>query len=83
MKYLSTILINIIIFFIKLYKYFISPILKNNCRYLPTCSSYTIEALKKHGLILGFYYSFKRISSCHPFGGNGYDPVPHKIERKG
>jgi len=50
--------------------------LPNACRYYPTCSVYSIEALKKHGPIKGSYYSIKRILSCHPWGGSGYDPVP-------
>ena len=50
--------------------------LPNACRYYPTCSVYSIEALKKYGPIKGSYYSIKRILSCHPWGGSGYDPVP-------
>lgn len=46
------------------------------CRYTPTCSTYGIEAIKKHGPIKGFWLAIKRISSCHPWGGSGYDPVP-------
>lgn len=61
---------------VRVYQWFISPILPPSCRYTPTCSNYTIEALKKHGLLIGTYYSIKRILSCHPFGGQGYDPVP-------
>jgi uncharacterized protein len=67
---------------IKLYQYFISPLLKTNCRYLPTCSEYTIIALKEHGLIKGLRLSLKRIFSCHPYGGEGYDPVPKKIRKE-
>ena len=73
--------ISLIICFIKLYQILISPLIKNNCRYLPTCSQFTIEALNEHGIIKGIYYSFKRILSCHPMGGKGYDPVPKKIKR--
>jgi hypothetical protein len=46
------------------------------CRYTPTCSEYTVQALKKHGLFKGGWLAIKRISSCHPWGGSGYDPVP-------
>ena len=46
------------------------------CRYQPTCSSYMIEALKKHGPFKGLFLGLKRIASCHPWGGSGYDPVP-------
>tara|TARA_Y100000590_G_scaffold435507_1_gene555006 strand:- start:34 stop:282 length:249 start_codon:yes stop_codon:yes gene_type:complete len=67
-----------IIFFIKIYQLIISPLLGQNCRYLPTCSEYTKESLKTHGLIKGSYFAIKRISSCHPFGGHGYDPIPKK-----
>ena len=63
---------------IKCYQYFISPFLGNRCRYLPTCSEYYIESLKTHGLIKGSVMGIKRIFSCHPWGGSGYDPVPEK-----
>ena len=63
---------------IKLYQWFVSPILKTNCRYLPTCSEYAVLSLKEHGIIKGLYLTFKRIFSCHPYGGEGYDPVPKK-----
>ena len=61
---------------IKLYQILISPYLPNSCRYTPTCSNYAIEALKKHGVIKGVYLSIRRILSCNPWGGSGYDPVP-------
>lgn len=48
----------------------------NKCRYQPTCSHYALEALKKHGLFKGGFLAIKRILSCHPWGGHGYDPVP-------
>ena len=67
---------------IKFYQIFISPIIGQNCRYLPTCSEYTIECLKKFGIIKGFFLSIKRISRCHPLGSHGYDPVPNKLEEK-
>jgi len=53
----------------------ISPMLPPTCRYTPTCSTYAIQALKKHGPIKGAYLAIKRILSCNPFGGSGYDPV--------
>ena len=62
--------------FIKIYQYGISPWLGKNCRYEPTCSHYTVEALQKHGPLKGLYLGIKRILSCHPWGGSGYDPVP-------
>ena len=61
---------------IKFYQFFISPFLGLNCRFNPTCSNYSINSLKKHGLIVGLYYSILRISKCHPWGGSGDDPVP-------
>ncbi len=61
---------------IKGYQYFISPLTPASCRYQPTCSHYTHEALKKHGLFKGGWLSLKRIFSCHPWGGSGHDPVP-------
>ena len=81
-RYLNNFLITLLIFIIKTYQFFLSPILKANCRYLPSCSEYSIIAFKKYGLIKGFYYSLKRILKCHPFGGSGYDPVPKKINKE-
>jgi len=70
------------ILLIKVYKYTLSPLLPNACRYTPTCSQYAIVALQKHGIIKGTILAVKRISSCHPMGGHGYDPVPEKRELK-
>ncbi|WP_325529686.1 membrane protein insertion efficiency factor YidD [Chitinophaga sp.] len=64
------------IFLIKIYQWFISPLLGSKCRYTPTCSQYGLEAFKKYGLFKGGYLTIKRILSCHPWGGHGYDPVP-------
>ena len=58
------------------YRYCISPMKPPTCRFLPTCSEYAIEAVKKHGPFKGFWLTIKRISRCHPWGGHGYDPVP-------
>ena len=73
------IFINLLIKLIKGYKYLISPLIGNSCRYLPTCSEYSIEALKTYGFFRGCYLSLKRIFSCHPIkflgGGEGFDPV--------
>ena len=66
------------IWLIKLYQRVISPLFPSTCRYNPTCSHYTKEALETHGLLKGSWLAIKRISSCHPWGGNGYDPVPKK-----
>ena len=68
-----------LIYLIKFYKFFISPLLGSNCRYLPTCSEYFIESLKEYGTFKGTYLGIKRISKCHPFkylgGKSGFDPV--------
>ncbi|MCG7281350.1 membrane protein insertion efficiency factor YidD [Chryseobacterium taklimakanense] len=63
---------------IRIYQWFISPLLPSNCRYQPTCSHYMVEALKLHGPVKGFWLGIKRIGRCHPWGGEGYDPVPPK-----
>jgi hypothetical protein len=61
---------------IRLYQLLISPILGHNCRYYPSCSQYTYEAIKKYGLIRGGWLGGKRILRCHPFREGGIDPVP-------
>ena len=77
---------HILIRFIKIYKYMISPLVGPSCRYLPTCSEYSIEALRKFGFLKGLFMSVKRILSCHPIkflgGGEGFDPVNKKIKIK-
>ena len=70
---------NILIKVIKGYKFLISPLFGHSCRYLPTCSEYSIEALKQFGLIKGAFMSIKRILSCHPWGKGGFDPVKKEI----
>lgn len=69
---LKTLLIGLVRF----YQVAISPLKPPSCRYTPTCSNYSLEALRKHGPIKGTYLSVKRIISCNPWGGHGYDPVP-------
>ncbi len=71
-----------IILLVKIYQIFISPILGQNCRYLPTCSEYTVQSLKEYGVVKGLTLSLKRILKCHPWGSHGYDPVPKKLEDK-
>ncbi len=77
---------NIFTFFliklIKIYKFFVSPLLGNSCRYLPTCSEYSIDALKTHGFFKGLFLSTKRIFSCHPWGKGGFDPVKKETKVK-
>ncbi|MBK6523292.1 MAG: membrane protein insertion efficiency factor YidD [Sphingobacteriaceae bacterium] len=64
------------IIFVRFYQLTISPLLPNACRYQPTCSAYTIEAINKYGAIKGCWLGLKRILRCHPWGKHGYDPVP-------
>ena len=82
MKIISNILIDLI----KIYKMVISPYLAPTCRYLPTCSDYTIECLRTYGIIKGILKSAKRIFSCHPIkilgGGEGFDPVNKEVKAK-
>jgi putative membrane protein insertion efficiency factor len=61
---------------VKFYKLVISPWTPSSCRHVPTCSSYAVEALQKHGPGKGLWLSLKRLSKCHPWGTHGYDPVP-------
>ncbi len=76
MKIVTKFLISII----KFYKYFISPYIHSNCRYLPTCSEYFVDTLKLNGAFKGSFLGIKRILRCHPIkilGGNsGFDPAP-------
>ena len=58
----------------------ISPLLGSNCRHVPTCSTYTIEAMREWGVLKGFWLGVKRLSTCHPWGSHGYDSVPKKSE---
>ena len=74
------ILTKILIKMIEGYKYLISPLLGNTCRYLPTCSEYCIESLKNFGFLIGSLLSLKRILSCHPWGRGGFDPVKKRNE---
>tara|TARA_B100001063_G_C16666594_1_gene503945 strand:+ start:59 stop:310 length:252 start_codon:yes stop_codon:yes gene_type:complete len=80
------IITNILIKLITGYQFLISPLLGNSCRYLPTCSEYSIEALKTCGLLKGLYLSITRIFSCHPIkflgGGEGFDPVSKDMKVK-
>jgi len=64
------------VWLVRFYQAAISPYLPPSCRYSPTCSQYTLEALKKHGVFKGGWLSLKRIASCNPWGGHGHDPVP-------
>ena len=76
MKLLNTVLAGLAIVFIKGYRRFISPLLAPSCRYQPTCSEFTLEAIARHGALRGIWLGLKRIGRCHPWGGEGFDPVP-------
>ncbi|MBP1638342.1 MAG: putative rane protein insertion efficiency factor [Bacteroidetes bacterium] len=76
MKTLRKILEFIVLIPIYFYRYAISPLKPPSCRYTPTCSEYAVLAIKKHGPIKGVWLATKRIVSCNPWGGSGYDPVP-------
>ena len=67
---------------IKGYKFLISPLLGNNCRYFPNCSDYSIEALRTYGFFKGLLMIIKRVLSCHPFKEGGIDPVKKEMGKK-
>ena len=72
---MSKLIAFIFIFLIRVYKGMISPLFNPCCRYTPSCSEYGIQAIKKYGPLKGGLLTLKRIASCHPWGGNGHDPV--------
>jgi putative membrane protein insertion efficiency factor len=61
---------------IRFYKRALSPYVRGQCRYLPTCSEFASEAIDRHGLLKGGWLTLHRLGRCHPWGGDGYDPVP-------
>lgn len=68
---------------VRAYRLLFSPWVGHNCRYQPTCSAYALEALEKHGAIKGAWLAIKRIGRCHPWGSDGYDPVPKPGKTRG
>jgi len=79
---INTILKKILILPIRAYQLLLSPLLGKNCRYTPTCSHYTIEAINEWGALKGSWLGIRRIVSCNPWGGSGYDPVPVNQAKK-
>ena len=77
---------NFLILIIKFYKFFVSPFMHSNCRYLPTCSDYFIDSLKLNGALKGSFLGIKRILRCHPVkilgGDSGFDPAPNSEKEK-
>ncbi|TAG75131.1 MAG: membrane protein insertion efficiency factor YidD, partial [Runella slithyformis] len=69
---------SILIGFVRLYQAVLSPYLPNSCRYTPTCSQYMVEAIKEWGPFKGTWLGLKRLSTCHPWGGHGHDPIPKR-----
>ncbi len=76
MKFIDALFRFILLGLIRFYQYAISPYLPKGCRYSPSCSQYSIDAITKYGAAKGSLLSAKRVCSCHPWGGHGYDPVP-------
>ena len=76
MRIIKKILAAFFILLIRIYQVTLSPFLGRQCRYLPTCSNYGLEAIRKYGPFKGGWLTQKRILSCNPWGGSGYDPVP-------
>ena len=66
----------LMILLIRIYQRCVSPMLGQNCRFVPTCSQYAVEALRRHGPLKGGWLTVRRILRCHPWGGSGFDPVP-------
>jgi uncharacterized protein len=71
----------LLILLVHLYRVTLGPLLGGSCRFTPSCSSYAIEALERHGALCGVRLSVRRVLRCHPFGPAGYDPVPSGNER--
>ncbi len=72
----------IVIQIIKFYRFFISPLLGQNCRFYPSCSAYSLEAVQKHGSLIGILLTLRRLSKCHPFHEGGIDKVPDTLSFK-
>ena len=80
-RWLGRLLGRPLVWAIRGYQFGISPLLPMACRFQPTCSSYAIEAVGRHGPLVGGWLALRRIGRCHPWGGHGYDPVPARQGR--
>jgi uncharacterized protein len=78
---LKQLITSILIGFVRLYQAVLSPYLPNSCRYTPTCSQYMVEAIKEWGPFKGTWLGLKRLSTCHPWGGHGHDPIPKRNDK--
>jgi uncharacterized protein len=73
----------VLLLLIRFYQLTLSSVLGRRCRFLPTCSDYARQAIEKHGVVAGGRLALRRIGRCHPWGGDGFDPVPdHLHEHK-
>ena len=70
----------LLIWIVRAYQATLSSFMGGHCRFQPTCSVYSIDAIRRHGAMRGTWLTIKRLSRCHPFGGFGYDPVPSSFE---
>lgn len=79
--FLLTVIKKLLILPIRIYQVTLSPLLGANCRYMPSCSQYMIDAIQEWGPFRGVWMGLRRISRCHPWGGHGHDPVPKRPGR--
>lgn len=70
------IMARILMWMIRAYQVILSPLFGQQCRFYPTCSQYAIEAINRHGAIVGSYYTIRRLMRCHPWHAGGHDPIP-------
>ncbi|MCP5080211.1 MAG: membrane protein insertion efficiency factor YidD [Alphaproteobacteria bacterium] len=79
LKFLSSAVSGLFLVLIRIYQLTLSSVMGRRCRYLPTCSEYASDAIKRHGPWAGFWLALGRVASCHPWGGHGYDGVPENL----
>jgi len=70
----------VLLLLIRFYQLTLSAVMGRSCRFLPTCSDYARQAIEKHGVVNGGRLAFRRVARCHPWGGEGFDPVPEELE---